>query len=87
MLQVGSISSRPLFPGRPPALQPGSYMFYALEPSSQYEVVIQSENQWGWSQNSNPYFFSTRATGERKARKKKVIVRHPFLALALSLDA
>jgi len=42
-------------------LQRGSYMFYALEPSSQYEVVIQSQNRWGWSENSDPFFFSTRA--------------------------
>ena len=39
-------------------------MFYALEPSSQYEVVIQSQNRWGWSENSEPFFFSTRANGK-----------------------
>ena len=39
-------------------------MFYALEPSSQYEVVIQSQNRWGWSENSDPFFFSTRANGK-----------------------
>ena len=47
----------------PPPLQSGSYMFYALEPSSQYEVVIAGYNDWGWALNSEPFFFSTRATG------------------------
>ena len=46
--------------------QRGSYMFYALEPKSQYEVVIQSQNQWGWSENSDPFFFSTRANGKKR---------------------
>ena len=39
-------------------------MFYALEPNSKYEVVVQSKNKWGWSQTSKPFFFSTRATGK-----------------------
>ena len=39
-------------------------MFYALEPNSKYEVVVQSRNKWGWSQTSNPFFFNTRATGK-----------------------
>jgi len=48
-------------PSKSPPSQRGSYMFYALEPNSQYEVVIQSQNRWGWSENSDPFFFSTRA--------------------------
>ena len=47
----------------PPPLHSGSYMFYALEPNSQYEVVIAGANDWGWALNSEPFFFSTRATG------------------------
>ena len=47
-----------------PPHQSGSYMFYALEPSSKYEVVIQSQNEWGWSRNSVPFFFVTKSTGE-----------------------
>jgi hypothetical protein len=39
-------------------------MFYALEPSSQYEVVVQSKNRWGWAQNSDAFVFSTRSTGQ-----------------------
>ena len=39
-------------------------MFYALEPNSKYEVVVQSKNKWGWSQTSKPFFFKTRATGK-----------------------
>ncbi|CAB4060760.1 unnamed protein product [Lepeophtheirus salmonis] len=42
-------------------LQNGSYMFYALEPSTQYEVFIQCENKWGWSKESDIFIFSTRA--------------------------
>lgn len=45
-----------------PPHQSGSYMFYALEPSSKYEVVIQSQNEWGWSRNSVPFFFVTKST-------------------------
>ena len=52
-----------IFGSSPPPLQSGSYMFYALEPSSQYEVVIAGYNDWGWAANSEPFFFSTRATG------------------------
>lgn len=47
-----------------PPYQTGSYMFYALEPSSRYEVVIQSQNKWGWSLNSEPFYFTTRSTGK-----------------------
>ena len=47
-----------------PPHQSGSDMFYALEPSSKYEVVIQSQNEWGWSRNSVPFFFVTKSTGE-----------------------
>ena len=54
----------------PPPLQSGSYMFYALEPSSQYEVVIAGYNDWGWALNSEPFFFSTRATGTNIQRGK-----------------
>ncbi|TRY78137.1 hypothetical protein TCAL_12442 [Tigriopus californicus] len=43
-------------------LQDMGYMFYALEPHSQYEVIITCQNQWGWSKNSSPFFFSTRST-------------------------
>ena len=53
-------------PSKSPPSQRGSYMFYALEPNSQYEVVIQSQNRWGWSENSDPFFFSTRANGKIK---------------------
>ena len=40
----------PIISGNP--RQNGSYMFYALEPSTHYEVVISSKNSWGWSKNS-----------------------------------
>ncbi len=53
-----------------PPLQSGSYMFYALEPHSQYEVVIQGQNRWGWAQNSEPFVFTTRSTGKRKGGEK-----------------
>ena len=53
-----------IFGSRKPPHQTGSYMFYALEPNSKYEVVVQSKNKWGWSQTSNPFFFNTRATGK-----------------------
>lgn len=50
------------FSPRATPLQEMSYMFYALEPHSQYEVIITCQNQWGWSKNSSPFFFSTRST-------------------------
>ena len=53
-----------VFGSRKPPHQTGSYMFYALEPNSKYEVVVQSKNKWGWSQTSKPFFFKTRATGK-----------------------
>ena len=56
-------------------LQRGSYMFYALEPSSQYEVVIQSQNRWGWSENSEPFFFSTRANGKKQNHRSFLLNR------------
>lgn len=52
-------------------------MFYALEPNSKYEVVVQSKNNWGWSQTSNPFFFNTRATG----KQNKIDILHDILQM------
>ena len=62
-----------IFGSSPPPLQSGSYMFYALEPSSQYEVVIAGYNDWGWAANSEPFFFSTRATGVCNMHQRNLI--------------
>lgn len=46
------------------AAQRGSYVFFALEPNTQYQVRVQARNAHGWGGFSNNFTFSTRATGD-----------------------
>jgi len=39
----------------------GSFVFYGLTPSTEYEVIIQSRNKEGWSNASDIFRFSTRS--------------------------
>ena len=71
-----------VFGSRKPPHQTGSYMFYALEPNSKYEVVVQSKNKWGWSQTSKPFFFKTRATGKPHVISNLMMI---FIILNVSL--
>ena len=43
--------------------QGGSYIFFALEPNTKYEVRIQAQNTHGWGRFSEEFLFSTRSTG------------------------
>ena len=42
----------------------GSYIFFALEQNTKYEVRIQVRNSHGWGQFSEEYLFSTRSEGK-----------------------
>lgn len=44
--------------------QVGSYVFFALEPNTRYEVRLQARNSHGWSLFSKDFIFSTRARGD-----------------------
>jgi len=44
--------------------QGGSYIFFALEPNTKYEVRIQARNTHGWGRFSEEFLFSTRSTGD-----------------------
>ena len=37
-----------------------SHLFQNLEADTRYEVIVQSQNQFGWSEPTNPFIFSTR---------------------------
>ena len=41
----------------------GSYIFFALEQNTKYEVRIQARNIHGWGQFSQDVLFSTSSTG------------------------
>ena len=41
----------------------GNFIFYALLPSTEYEVIIQSKNREGWSEPTDIFRFSTRSRG------------------------
>jgi len=41
----------------------GQFMFYGLEPETDYEVIIQTRNKEGWSDPSNIFKFRTRQKG------------------------
>ena len=43
--------------------QGGSYIFFALEPNTKYEVRIQARNSHGWGRFSEEFLFSTGSTG------------------------
>ena len=47
-----------------PFKQGGSYMFFALEPNTEYQVQIQARNRHGWGKFSTEFLFTTRSTGE-----------------------
>jgi len=42
----------------------GSYVFFALEPATKYEVRLQARNDHGWSKFSRDFIFSTRSRGD-----------------------
>lgn len=44
--------------------QGGNYVFFALEPNTQYQVRVQARNKHGWGGFSENFTFSTRATGD-----------------------
>ena len=44
--------------------QLGSYIFFALEPNTKYEVRLQAKNELGWSSFSRDLVFSTRSRGD-----------------------
>ena len=46
--------------------QRGSYTFFALEPSTKYQVRVQSRNKYGWGSFSEEFLFITRSTGTYK---------------------
>ena len=37
-----------------------SHLFQNLAADTRYEVIVQSQNQFGWSEPTNPFIFSTR---------------------------
>ena len=41
----------------------GSFSFYQLHPSTDYQVIIQSKNEEGWSEPSKIFTFTTRHKG------------------------
>jgi len=41
-----------------------SYQFFALEPNTRYEVMVQAENVHGWGKYSELFIFSTRAPAD-----------------------
>ena len=43
----------------------GSFSFYQLSPSTDYQVIIQSRNEEGWSDPSNIFTFTTRHKGKK----------------------
>ena len=43
--------------------QGGSYTFFALEPSTKYQVQIQARNKHGWGSFSEEFLFMTRSRG------------------------
>ena len=40
-----------------------SHLFRNLEPDTRYEVIVQSQNEFGWSEPTKPFIFSTRYQG------------------------
>ena len=44
-------------------IQTASYVFFALEPHTRYEVRLQAKNLHGWSQFSGDFMFTTRTRG------------------------
>ena len=44
--------------------QTASYVFFALEPHTKYEVRLQARNRHGWSEFSQDFVFSTRSRGD-----------------------
>ena len=44
--------------------QTASYVFFALEPNTKYEVRLQAKNLHGWSQFSEDFVFTTRSRGD-----------------------
>ena len=42
----------------------GNFVFYGLDASTEYEVIIQSRNKEGWSDASDIFRFSTRDRGK-----------------------
>ena len=45
-------------------IQTASYVFFALEPNTKYEVRLQAKNLHGWSQFSEDFVFTTRSRGD-----------------------
>ncbi len=43
-----------------------SHLFRNLEPDTRYEVIVQSQNQFGWSEPTKPFIFSTRYQGNQR---------------------
>ena len=43
----------------------GSYIFFALEPNTNFEVRIQARNSYGWGRFSDIFLFSTTSKGNR----------------------
>ena len=44
-------------------IQTASYVFFALEPNTKYEVRLQAKNLHGWSEFSADFIFTTRSRG------------------------
>lgn len=44
----------------------GNFIFYGLNPSTEYEVIIQAKNREGWSDPNTIFTFTTRSRGKKK---------------------
>merc|ERR1711974_285011 len=53
-------STKPSWTDRPRGYSVHSHLFNDLEPDTRYEVIVQSQNQFGWSERTKSFIFSTR---------------------------
>ena len=49
----------------------GSYIFFALEPNTNFEVRIQARNTYGWGRFSEIFLFSTNSAGINISKSEK----------------
>ena len=45
-----------------------SFLLNSLDGATRYEVIIQSKNKFGWSEQTRPFIFTTRFQGEEFMR-------------------
>jgi len=53
------ISIHPLHQDKYPNSYENSYLFFALEPNTKYQVMIQARNEHGWGEYSEEFIFTT----------------------------